>query len=56
MPSSKKMTCKETLQLVFICLRPRTPYLPPPFTLYIRLYGILIRTGKGGEGVNQIED
>ncbi len=30
----KKLTCKETLRQVFICLRPRTPY-PPPYTLYI---------------------
>jgi hypothetical protein len=32
MSSSKKMTCKGTLRQVFICLRPRTPYPPPPVT------------------------
>jgi hypothetical protein len=28
MSSSKKLTCKGTLQQVFICLTPRTPYTP----------------------------
>jgi hypothetical protein len=31
--SSKKLTCKETLRQVFICLKSRTPY-PSPYTLY----------------------
>ncbi len=57
MSSSKKITYKGTLRQVFICLRPRTPY-PPPRTHYIRLrvYSILIHTGRGGGGeMNQIE-
>ncbi len=33
MSSSKKLSCTGTLQEVFICLRPRIPYLPP-YTLY----------------------
>jgi hypothetical protein len=36
MSSSKKLTCKGTLRQVFICLRPRTPYPPPPLhTVYV---------------------
>ncbi len=34
MSSSKKLTCKETLRQVFICLRPRTP-TPLLYTLYM---------------------
>ncbi len=51
----KKLTCKGTLRLVFICLRPRNPYLPPLQTVYLYLlYSILIYTGKGGgESWNQ---
>jgi hypothetical protein len=30
----KNSTYKGTLRQVFICLRPRTPYPPPPYTLY----------------------
>jgi hypothetical protein len=33
MSLSNKFTCKGTLQQVYICLRPRTPY-PPSYTLY----------------------
>jgi hypothetical protein len=33
MSSSKKITCKETLRQMFICLRPRTPY-SLPYELY----------------------
>jgi hypothetical protein len=51
MSSSKKFTCEETLRQGFICVRPRTP--PPPYTL-LRVYNILIHTGKGG-GLNQGE-
>ncbi len=29
-----KLTCKGTLRLVFISLRPKTPYPPPPYALY----------------------
>jgi len=32
-PHLKKLTCKGTLRQVFICLRPRTPYPSPPYTL-----------------------
>jgi hypothetical protein len=52
MSSSKKMTCKMTLRLVFICLRPRTPY--PSLTYYIRVYFIkhmvLIHRERGEGG------
>jgi hypothetical protein len=38
---------------VFICLRPLLSYdpilLPPPHTVHIRVYSILIHTGKGGD-------
>jgi hypothetical protein len=52
MSSSKKMTCKVILRQVFICMRPRTLYLPP-YTLYahIHLYSIctvLIQIVRGG--------
>jgi hypothetical protein len=43
----KKLTCNGTLQQVFICLRPRIPYLPPPHTLYTN---ILTNIGKGRGG------
>ncbi len=49
----KKFTCTGTSLQVFICLWPRTPY-PPPLAHCIRVYSILIRTGKGVE-VNQKE-
>jgi hypothetical protein len=39
----KKLTCKGTSPQVFICL-----CIPPPFTHCIRVYSILIHTGKGG--------
>ncbi len=42
----KKLTCKETLRQVFICLRPRTPYTPPP----LHTASILIHTRKMGRG------
>ncbi len=43
-----------TFRQLFICLRPRTPYLP---ALCIRVYSILIHTGKGRRGgeLNQRE-
>ncbi len=41
----KKLTCKGTLQQVFICLRPRTPY-PPSISVYTIVY---LLTGKWGE-------
>ncbi len=41
----KQLTCTETLRQVFICLRPRTPYLP--LTHCTRVYSILIHIGKG---------
>jgi hypothetical protein len=45
-PHLKKFTCTGTLRQVFICLRLRIPY-PPPFTQCIRVYRMLIHTGKG---------
>jgi hypothetical protein len=45
----KKLIYKETLRQVFICLRPGAPY-PPPITHCIRVYSILINTGKGERG------
>ncbi len=38
-----KLACKGTLRQVFICLRPRTLYPPPPYTIY------LFTQGRGGE-------
>jgi hypothetical protein len=37
----------KKLRQVFICLRPRTPP-PPTHTHCIRVYSILLHTGKGG--------
>ncbi len=49
----KKFTCKRTLRQFFICLRPRTTYPPPLYTIYTckryTVY-ILIHTKKGGSG------
>ncbi len=39
---------------MFICLRPRTPYPPPP-TYCRHVYSILIYTGKGERGGVRIE-
>jgi hypothetical protein len=44
MSSSEKLTYKRTLRQVFICLRPGTPAV----THCVRVYSILIHTGKGG--------
>ncbi len=55
---AKKFTCKGTVQQVFICLRPpppRQPHTSPPLTHCIRVYSILIHTGKGGRGESQPE-
>ncbi len=43
-----KLICKGTLPQEFVCLRPRTPYPPPLHT--VRVYTVLIHTGKGGGG------
>jgi hypothetical protein len=49
MSSSKKLTCKGTLRQVFVCLRPRTPYRPPPLhTVYV--YTVYLFTQWRGEG------
>jgi hypothetical protein len=48
MLSSKKLTNKETLRHMFICLRPRTP--SPQYTVYVYMYNILIHTEKGEGG------
>ncbi len=44
MSSSKILTLRQ----VFICLKSRTPYPPPPVTHCIIVYSILIHTGKRG--------
>ncbi len=41
----KKVTCTGTLRQVFICLRPRTPYPPPPT---YSIYTVYLFTGKEG--------
>jgi hypothetical protein len=52
MSSSYKFTSEGTLRQVFICLRPRTPYPPPPYTLYRFVYRVYLvftqRRGGGG--------
>ncbi len=51
-----KNDLKGTLRQVFFCLRPRIPY-PSLLTHCLRVYRILIHTGKGGGGtVNQREE
>jgi hypothetical protein len=40
----KKLTCKGTSRQVFLCLRPRTPYPPPPLTCVVYLF----TQGRGG--------
>jgi hypothetical protein len=50
---SKKITCKCALRQVFICLRLRSPYPPPPplHTVYVyTVQYILIHTWNGGGG------
>jgi hypothetical protein len=49
----KKFPCKGTLRQVFICLRPRTPYIYTsiPLPLHtVRVYSILFTQGRGKEG------
>jgi hypothetical protein len=49
----KVLTCKVTLRQVFICLRPRTPYSPPPYTLYLYVQNIYShREGERGGELN----
>jgi hypothetical protein len=55
MSSSKKLTCKGTLWQVLICLRPRIPYPPPHYTLYVHESSIPIHRGGGGVELNQRE-
>jgi hypothetical protein len=57
MSSSKKLTCKGTLKQVFICLRPRTPYPPPPthYTFYRRIQNTYLKGKVGGKELNQKE-
>jgi hypothetical protein len=52
----KNYPVKGTLRQVYICLRPRTSYLPSPLTHCIRVYSTvyLFTQGKKGE-VNQRE-
>ncbi len=51
----KKLTCKGTLRLVFICLRPRTPYHQPTQTVYVNTVYLSHREGERGK-LNQRED
>ncbi len=44
----KKLVCKGTLRPVFICLRPRTPKDPPPYTLYITFIRYTYSHREGG--------
>ncbi len=46
----KKLTCKVTFRPVFICLRPRTPTPPPPYTLYITFIRYAYSHREGGRG------
>ncbi len=54
MSSSKKLTCGGTSRLVFIYLRSRNPYPPPPHTVYLYTVYLFIQEG-GGEELNQRE-
>ncbi len=47
MPSSKKLPVQGPLRHVFICLRPRTPYFPILYTVYVHSV-YLFTQGKGG--------
>ncbi len=49
MSSSKKIDLWKDTRHVFICLGPRTPYLPP-VTHCIHVYRIFIHTGTRGRG------
>jgi hypothetical protein len=56
MLSSKKLTFKETLRQVFICLMSRTLYPPPLHTVYE--YTVFLFTqewGDGGGGEGEFE-
>ncbi len=48
----KILTCKGTFRQVFY-LSEAPPLHTPPFTHCMRVYSILIHTGKGGGGANQ---
>jgi hypothetical protein len=57
MTSCKKLTFKWTLRQVFICLRPRNPYHPPPPLHTVYVCAVYLPTqgrGEGGE-LNQRE-
>ncbi len=42
--------CRHKKKIVFICLRPRTPYPPPPLhTAYVYTAYLFTRKGEGGE-------
>jgi hypothetical protein len=52
----KNVTFKGTLRQVFICFEPRTPYPPPPYTVYV--YAVYLFTqGRDGrvESVKRLE-
>ncbi len=51
----KKLTCKGTLRQVFICLRPRSPYILNPLTDCMRVHRILIHTWKGERGGQRVD-
>jgi hypothetical protein len=50
MSSSKKLTCKGTFFYQVLSVWGPESHTPPPLTHCIRVYSILIHTGKGGEG------
>ncbi len=52
MSLSKKFTCKVTLRLVFICLRPLPSYdpIPPPPLHTVYVYTVYLFTQGRGEG------
>ncbi len=48
----KKLTCNGTWRQVFICLRPRTPYPPPLYTVYVyNVFTVFLFTQTWGGGV-----
>ncbi len=48
--SKKKLTCKGTLWQVFICLKARTPYPSPPYTMYRCIQNTYSHREGGGIG------
>jgi hypothetical protein len=55
MSSSKKIDLLKDFAQVFICLRPRTPYPPLPYTLYTSIQYTFSHTGKEGGGGGRVK-